>query len=135
MRPGDIMRRAGNNAITLRLDAASYYISAVSPADASCVFGVYINRNVIGSGVATYEWLPLGGVPDSYQLVIAIVSGTFTTGSAGTFALNSNQVFTKDRTSNIPGTDVVSFTAQITRISDGVAMTPVRSITMTAEVL
>lgn len=61
------------------------------------------------------DWIvPKAAAGASWECRATIISGTFDTGTAGTWlALSSNRTWTKARTSDVPGTNTVSFTLEI----------------------
>lgn len=66
-----------------------------------------------------------------YELVVAITSGSFSAGSAGTYSLGTSRFFAVTIGANA-GTKTCVFTAQIRRIADSLVMASA-SITLTAQ--
>ncbi len=127
-----IMVNAGGAGLIFRLDSDTYTDTVVDPADAVGSWAILSNRSVAASGPVGYDWVNAGATVAQYQVVITLVSGTFTTGAAGTYGLNAGVTLTKGRTS--PGAASVTFSARIQRITDLVWMTSLATITLTANV-
>ena len=113
-------------AFTVTLSNANPHPITVSPTDCTAGFRLGTDGKIyttVTSGIYTeavgVQWLdPKDPVQaDLYECLATVTSGTLTTGTAGSWlALTSDRTWTKDRTSDVAGTDTCIFTLAIRQI-------------------
>ncbi len=124
---------AGGGGLVFRIDSATYFDYVLDPANAEASWDIANTRLLYAQNPPTsYEWVSLGATVADYQVVIAVVSGAFSTGAAGTYGLNVGVFLAVEQLSI--GTETVTFTARIQRISDSAWMTGLETITLEATV-
>lgn len=119
---------------TVQLVAQEHRSADVSPADVTASFSLGSDRQATGSGDPAYAWLDAAANPALYQVTVSEVSGTFTTGAAGTFSLGTTRTWTKARTLNTAGESIASARFQIALIASPGIILADAVISLVAEV-
>lgn len=107
----------------VQLIASDYTVTEEGTGSSTCTFtlsaaGIASSPGIVGSGSNNYAWRT-GGSSASYEVVVSLVAGTFTSGVVGTGALVAGQIWTVNKV----GTGTKSCTASFTiRIAGGGAI-------------
>ena len=118
-----------------QLTSAAFFDGSVGGPSASCGLrfsrnGALVNTNGAGNVSLTNWWLPTTStIGDSYEVKCTLSSGSFSTGTSGTWqTISTDRDFTVSVGTN--GYKIATFNADIRRISDSVV---VASATYTIE--
>lgn len=115
-----------------RLDPDTYVDNALSPNDASVTYTINSNGTVT-TNLGSYNWITPTTGSTTYYVRATLTSGTFTTGTTGTWlALSSNRSWNTSYTSNTPGSKVTTATFEIATDSGGTNVVVSASVTLEA---
>ena len=110
-----------------QLTSASYYVNEPGGSSASCGLtfsrnGSLTNTRSTGNVSLTNWWLPTTTtIGDSYEVKCTVSSGTFSTGTSGTWqTISADRAYTVS--CGIDGVKEATFNADIRRISDSVVV-------------
>jgi hypothetical protein len=109
------------------------YAQSTSPADATATYALTNTGLEQRTGLSDNTWL-LSGSASDYDVRATLLTGTLTSGTTGSWlSLGTTRSWVRTRTLNIPGTDVVTLTIDLS-LAGAATIIATASVTIEAEV-